>query len=176
MSAFQPLEKSLDNLFVKNAPVLPASVKKMLVEWLPWINLVFGVLTLWSAYWIWHWAHTANSLVDYANQLSAAYGGPKVASDRLSVMVWFALIVMVVEALLFIAAFPATRDRKKSGWDLMFYAMLVNIAYAVVVLFTDYGGVGSFIWSLVLSAAGLYLLFQIRASYAKGKVPATVKK
>jgi len=81
--------------------------------------------------------------------------------------VWLALGVLLVEAILYLLAFPATRDRKKSGWDLMFYAALVNIVYAVVVLFSNYGGIGSLLGSLIGSAIGLYLLFQIRASYLK---------
>jgi len=37
----------------------------------------------------------------------------------------------------------------------------------VVVLFSNYGGIGSLLGSLVGAAIGLYLLFQIRASYLK---------
>ena len=175
MSALESLEKSLDNLFVKNAPALPKGGKDFLVQVLPWLNLIFGVLSLWSALVLWRWAHAADSLVDYANRLSAAYGGPAVATNRLSVTVWLALVVLVVEGLLMIAAFPGTRERKKSGWNYVFYASLVNVAYAVVILFTDYGGVGSFIWSLLVSAIGLYLLFQIRSAY-KGVAVASSKK
>jgi uncharacterized membrane protein len=165
MGALVPLEKSLDDLFVKQAPALPAGGKKALVQYLPWINLILGLIALYTAYVLWHWAHFANSLVNYANSLSAAYGGPTVATNRLSVGIWLGIAVLAVEALLYIAAFPGTRDRKKVGWNLMFYALLVNIVYGVVVLFTNYGGVGNLIGSVIGSAIGLYLLFQIRSSY-----------
>lgn len=168
MSALSSLEKSLDDIFVKNAPALPDGGKKALVQWLPWINLVLGIVTLWSAYVIWHWAHLADKYIDFANSLSAAYGGPSVAPvNRLSAMIWVSLIVLVVEAVIYIAAFPATRDRKKSGWNLMFYAILINIVYGIVVFFTSYGGVTNLLGSIIGSAIGLYLLFQIRASYLK---------
>ncbi len=168
MSALNSLEDSLDELFVKKAPALPDGGKKFLVEFLPWINLVLGLLTLYSVYIIWHWAHLASSFINYANTLSAAYGGPAVANvDRLSAGLWLGLGVLTVEALLYLMAFPATRARKKSGWDLMFYASLVNIVYGVVIIFTSYGGPSNFIGSLIGSAIGLYLLFQIRASYLK---------
>jgi hypothetical protein len=176
MSAFTSLEKSLDGIFVKQAPALPANGKKALVKYLPWINLVLGVVTLWAAYALWHWAHVANNLVDYANSLSAAYGGPQVAVDRMSFGIWLGLIVLAIEGLLYIAAFPATRDRKKSGWDLMFYALLINVVYGVVVLFTSYGGVGSLIGTIIGSGLGLYLLFQIRTSYNSAKTVKAGKK
>jgi len=172
MSALQPLEKNLDDLFVKKAPPLPASGKKALVEYLPWINLVLGLLALLVVYGLWNWAHADNGLINYANSLSSAYGGPTVG-NRLSFGIWLGLVVLTVEALLYIAAFPATRERKKSGWNLMFYAMLVNLLYGVIIAFTSYGGVGSLIGTVIGSAIGLYLLFQIRSSY--GKLPASKK-
>ena len=169
MSALlEPIEKSLNDLFVKQAPELPSNAKKAIVVYLPWINLILGLLTLYSVYVIWHWAHTVNSLINYANSISAAYDAPPIATNRLSFGIWLGLIVLAVEALLYIAAFPATRDRKKSGWDLVFYAFLLNVAYGLVIMFTSYGGVGSFIWSLIGSAIGFYFLFQIRDSYTAG--------
>lgn len=170
MNSLKPLEKKLDELFVKQAPPLPAGGKRALVEYLPWINLALGLLALYTAYVLWHWAHIADTLINYANTWSAAYGGPMVQGSRMSFGIWLGLLVMVVEALLYIAAFPATRARKKSGWNLIFYALLVNIVYGVVVLFTSYGGIGSLFWTLIGSAIGLYLLFQIRASYLRGPV------
>jgi len=168
----QPLESSLNDLFVKKAPPLPAGGKKFLVEYLPWINLILGLLSLYTVYVLWHWAHLANNLIDYANSLSAAYGGPTVATNRLSVGIWLGIAVLAVEALLYIAAFSRTRDRKKSGWNLLYYALLLNVVYGVVVLFTNYGSVGNLIGAIIGSGVGLYLLFQIRASYNGGKAPA----
>jgi hypothetical protein len=170
MSALQNLETKLNDVFAKNAPKLPANGRKAIVEYLPWVNLVLGLLTLWAAYALWQWAHVANGLVDYANRLSAAYGGPAVVTRRLSFMIWVGLVVLAVEAVLYIAAFPALRARKKAGWNLLFYALLVNAAYGVVVLFTDYGGFGSFVGSLIGSVIGLYFLFQIRGSYSAAGV------
>jgi hypothetical protein len=71
-------------------------------------------------------------------------------------------------------AFPATKARTKRGWDLMFYALLVNIVYGVIILFSNYGGVGNFIFSLIGSAIGLWLLFQIRGKYLVHKTHHTV--
>jgi hypothetical protein len=169
MSALQPLEKSLDDIFGKQAPALPPNGKKFIVQVVPWLSLIGGLFTLYSAYLLWNWAHTANTFIDYANSLSAAYGGPQVASSRLSVGIWIGLAVLVVEGLLYVLAFPGTKDRKKSGWNLLFYAMLINIAYGLVIMFTSYGGVGSLIGTLIGSAIGFYFLFQIRGNYSAAK-------
>lgn len=174
MAALDKLETSLDSVFGKSAPQLPERGRENLVTWLPWINLILGIFTLLSVYWLWHWAHVANGFVDYANQLSHAFGGGDVASTtRLTVGIWLGLVVLAVEAVLFIAAYPGTKARKKSGWNLLFYALLVNIVYGVVMLFTDYGGASTLIGTLIGSAVGLWLLFQIRGKYTGARSIAT---
>lgn len=176
MSAFASLEKSLDELFVKNGPKLPEGFKKWLVKYLPWITVIIGVLTLLATLSLWRAGHTVNELVDYANQLSQAYGGESVSASKLGVGYWLALITLAAEAILYIAAFPALRQHKKSGWDLMFYALLVNVAYGFFAIFTSYAGVGNFIGSLIGAAIGGYFLFQIRSSYTKSKAATPAKK
>lgn len=175
MSALQPLEKSLNDLFGKQAPALPSNAKKIIVQFVPWLSLIGGALMLYSAYILWDWANNVSPLVDYANQLSAAYGGPQIADDRLTIGIWVGLIVLAIEGLLYLAAFTGTRARKKSGWDLLFYATLLNIAYGAVIMFTNYGSVGSFIGTLIGSAIGFYFLFQIRELYSGGKAKARKK-
>lgn len=165
MSSLGSLEAKLQDAF-KGAPPLPPSGKKALVEWVPWINLVFGLLALVSAFWLWQWAHVANGLINYANTISQAYGGGTVVANRLGVMVWLALIVLTVQALVMLAAFAPLKAHKKSGWDLLFYGVLLNVVYGVVVAFTSYG-VGHLFSSLIGAAIGLYFLFQIRDAYTK---------
>lgn len=165
MGAIQSLENNLNGVFGKKAPPLPEGGKKALVEWLPWINLILGILTLLAALSLWRWANTANALVDYANSFSAALGGETVAAERLTMVVWVGLAVLVVQGLLMLAAFAPTKDRKKAGWNLMFYAALLNLAYGIVTLFGDYSYGGGFVGTIIGSALGLYLLFQIRDRY-----------
>jgi len=169
ISALGSLEKNLQDAF-KGAPRLPDNGKKALVEWTPWINLIFGLLALLSAYWLWQWAHVANGLINYANSISQAYGGGTVP-NRLGLTVWLALIVLAAQGAVMLAAFSPLKDRKKAGWDLLFYGVLLNLAYGVVVAFTSYGG-GHLVSSLIGAVVGLYLLFQIRDSYT-GKTSPT---
>ena len=166
MAAMDDLEKSLEKVFVKQAPALPARGKEVLVEYLPWINLFLGIVTLWAVYALWHWAHLVNGLVNYANQINQAYGiNTGIVAHKLDGAVWLGLIVLAVEAVLYIMAFPATRARQKRGWNLMFYALLVNLVYGIVNIFTNYGGVGNFIGYAIGTVIGLWLLFQIRSKY-----------
>lgn len=169
----QKLETALEDVY-KKAPALPASAKKLIVEWLPWINLVAGAWTLLVAYWLWQWAHTVNRWVDYVNEWNAALGTPTVHVNRMSVTVWLSLAVLVANAVIYLVAFPALKDRKMSGWRLLFLAALFNVVAGVVLLFTDYGSFGNLFGSVVSTAIGLYFLFQIKSEYAGAKHAAPV--
>lgn len=169
--ALAQLEKSLEGIFIKSAPKLPEGGKTMIVAWLPWLALVGGLCTLLAAWWVWDWAHVASNLADYANTLSRSLGGGDVVGDRLTAGIWLGLIVLVVQAVIYLAAFPAVKARQKRGWDLLLLGLLVNVLYGVVVLFTDYGGFGTFLGSLLGSVIGLWLLFQIRDKYHGSRTP-----
>lgn len=168
MSAFPSLEKSLDNIFVKELPGLPKNVIEFIVKYLPYINLFLGVLTLLAALSLWQWAHVANSLIDYANSVSKAYGGSTISTSRMSFVLWLSLITLFVEAAIYIIAFAPTKMRKKSGWDLLFYALLINVVYGVLMIFGR--GIGDLFMSILGTAIGLYFLFQIRSSYHESPV------
>ena len=171
MAANGPFENQLADIFVNKAPKLPQGGKAALVKYLPWISLIVGLLTLYTAWVLWHWAHTVNALVNYANTLSQAFGGTNVASNRLSVGIWLGIIVLFVEGLFYLTAFPGLKSHSKSGWYMLYYGALLNIVYGVVVVFTSYGGIGNLIGSLIGSAIGFWLLFQIRDVYKGAAVP-----
>jgi hypothetical protein len=172
------LETKLNDLFVKNAPKLPDGGKKALVTWLPIISAVVGVLSLWSAYTLWHWAHAVDSLSRYANNdLCNAYSvagcGSGAAASRFSLWLWAGVILIGVEGVLYLLAFPGLRDHKKQGWNYVFYGALLNLAYAVVSLFTNYNSIGNFLGALISSAIGFYVLFQVRSAYTGAKTPSS---
>ena len=173
MSQLSGIEEKLNKVFVTEAPYqLPEKAKKSLVQYLPIINLVIGVITIWSALQLWRWAHAASRLVDYANDLSRAFGGKEVAAERLSFMLWVSLLVLLAEGVMWIAAYPGLKAHKKAGWNLLFYATILNAVYAVVVAFTDYGGVSNTFSALIGTVLGLYLLFQVRSHYTGEKTVA----
>ncbi|HJP95890.1 MAG TPA: hypothetical protein VJ843_00805 [Candidatus Saccharimonadales bacterium] len=165
MAVLADLEKALNDIFGKKAPALPKSGKDFLVTYVPYISLIIGLFSLASLWSLWHWAHEANKIIEYANQLSRMYGTHEVIASRMTVGIWLSLLVLAVEAFLYLAAFGPTKAREKTGWNLLFYATLVNIVYGFILMFTDYSGVGSFIGTLIGSALGFYFLFQIRDRY-----------
>ena len=166
MGPLQSLENKLVPAFTKNAPVqLPENVKKFIVKYLPIVNLVLGILSLLATLSLWSWANTTTRIIDNVNTISAIYGGKEVVPNRLSLLVWLSLIVLAVEAVLYIAAYPGTKAKKKSGWNLLFYAALLNLAYGIVNAFTDYGTVMSLVGTLIGTVIGLFFLFQIRSYY-----------
>ena len=165
MDSLQSLEKALDDIFVKRASPLPAGAKKALLRCLPWVNLALGLLALYTVYLVWAWAHLASNR---ANGLNPAYSGPLLAGGHMTAGLWLGLAILAAEAGLYLAAFAGTRQHKKSGWNLMFYALLVNIVYGVAILFTSYRSAASLLSTVAGSAVGLYLLFQIRDSYSQG--------
>ena len=161
----QQLEKPLDDTF-KKLPPLPENARKGLATAMPWLTLAGGVLSLlgaWYLYqavaWVDQWAGYANSLYSAAGYTSPVTG--------ISAMAWVGLAILVVQAILFLVAFPALRSFKKSGWNLIFWAALVSVVYSVVAnLFSGYVNIGQLIFSLLGAAVGMYLLFQIRPYYS----------
>ena len=183
MAKVSDLETKMSEVFLDKAPKMPAGGVKAITEWAPWIALVVGVLSLWSAWVLWHWAHWAdsalNGALNYAHDLckssydinATGYCASVNRASRLSFWVWLSLIVLAVEGVLYLLAYPGLKDRKKQGWNYLFYGALVNVAYAVFSLFTDYSGGGHFVGGLIGSAVGFWVLFQIRSAYT-GKKPA----
>jgi hypothetical protein len=159
----QQLEKPLADAF-KGLPPLPENVRKGLASAMPWLVLAGGVLSLLGAYylyqavtWVNQWAAQVNSL--YAGAYSTPVAG-------IGVMAWVGLVILAAQAVLFFMAYPALRAYKKRGWDLVFWAGLVSVAYGVVAnLFSGSVNIGQLIFSLIGSAVGMYLLFQIRQYY-----------
>lgn len=171
MAQLDKLETTLDDVLNKKAPFkIPENGRRTLAGALWWLALVFGVLQLWAAWGLWRVAHWTDQLADYANSLAAVYGGP--VTNDLGAFYYLALVVLAVTAVLSLLAAPGLKAMKKAGWNLLFYSMLVNVAYGVVVLFVSYGGFGDMVWALISSLIGAYLLFQVRGEFMKSHVAA----
>lgn len=164
MAALDALEKQLDDIFVKKAPFqLPDNARKAIAQYLPWINLFFGLLSIWFAFSLWRWIGWVNDSFSAYNSVLGVYG---VKTVEVGPLVYVSLIVMAIVGVLYIMAFLSTKNKNtKKGWNYMFYALLLTAIYGVVTLFTDYGGVSNFISSIIGTIIGLYLLFQIRSQY-----------
>ncbi len=164
MGMLSDLENGLAGVY-KGTPKLGNDAKKSLVKVWPWLALVFGILQLLAAWSLWHWGHTVNQFVDYANSLSQAYGINTGTTADLNVFYWLSLIVLALDAVILLMAFSGLKKRAKRGWNLLFYSALLNGVYGIVSAFNNYGGFGSLVMQLVVSAIVLYFLFQTRDQY-----------
>ncbi|HSE29751.1 MAG TPA: hypothetical protein VLA77_04170 [Candidatus Saccharimonadales bacterium] len=161
------IEEKLNDLFTKTVTAkLPDSGKSILVKAMPWLALVGGVLSLLGAWGLFQLATFANQWTNVANELSTSYGYG-VTTQNVSWLIWVSLVVIVVEAVMLLAAFSPLKNHKKLGWDLVYWTSLINVVYAVLYIFVDFNFF-SLLFSLLASAIGLYLLFQIRSYYLGG--------
>lgn len=176
MADVKGLETKLNEVFGEKAPKLPEGGKKFLVDIAPWVTIVGAVLSVFGAWGLWNAARTVNHLAEWSNELSRTFGdGTTVSTSKLTVFVWLGVALMLVNAVLYFMAFNPLKAHLKKGWDLLFYVMLLNIAYSVVSLFIDGQGLGSFVMSMFFTAIGVWLLFQVRPAYL-GKKPAETPK
>jgi hypothetical protein len=158
------IEEKLNELFTKTVTFkLPVSGKEILVKSLPWLALIGGVLSLLGAWGLYKLATLANEWIDATSQLY----GYNVASQHDNFFIWVSLIIIVVEAVMLLAAFSPLKNRKKLGWNLVYWTSLINVVYAVLYIFVDFDFF-SLLFSLLASAIGLYLLFQIRSYFLGG--------
>lgn len=170
MKQLDQAEKSLSGVF-KDLPPLPPSAKESIVRVMPWIALVFGVIQVVAAWAVYGLARVVDRAADLVNTYSAFYAA--VAPVHLSAfdrtIIYLGAVVLLVDGVIGILAFNELKKRSAHGWDLLFLAALVNVAYAVIAIFINNRGFGSFLSNLLGSAIGFYFLFQIRSAY-KGKV------
>jgi hypothetical protein len=160
MSVVTDLEKFLDEKLDKKAPVhLPANVRKTIAGALWWIALVIGVVNLWNAIDIWTWGHNSGASI-------VAIYAPAV---HLSLFYYLALWGTTAVGLLALLASPRLKIMKKSGWDLLYYVILIESVPVILRLFSDAaGGIGSFFTWAVVTLAEALVLFQVR-SYFTGE-------
>src|SRR3989344_3418909 len=165
MKSLKVAEDKLSDVF-KGLPPLQDSTKEGLAKVWPWLALVGGIVQLLAAWALWNLANWASRVTDIANSLSVYYGGYQAGPSSFDKTVIYAgILLLVVDAVILLMAFPKLQKRLRSGWDLLFLGTLINLVYGIVQIFTYQRGVGSFIGSLIGSALAFYLLFQVREKF-----------
>lgn len=139
-----PLEKELRDLFAK-FPAFPDSLVELLVTLAPWgalLGAIFGILGFLSLVGV-------GSFVSVASVGMGAYGSLW--------KMWVSIIGLGIAAVIYLLAFSPLRARKKRGWDLMYYAFLLNMAINAIT-FNIFGLIIGFL-------IGGWILFQVRPKY-----------
>lgn len=147
---------------MKGLPNLSQANKDMLVKAWPWVALIFGVLQLFSALGLWNFLQQAQKW-----GLLSSFAGYRISSLDMT-MAYVSIALLVLTAVLLLLAYAPLKAHARRGWELLFIVSLINLASGLASLFISGRGIGSFLFSLVISAIVFYLLIQIRDRY-KGK-------
>ena len=171
MDFIKKIEEKLAALF-KGLPDLKDGSREALVGAWPWIALVFGILQLFAAWALWGLVRAAESILGEYSRYYVNY--PEALSGAEKFVIYLGIVVLLVDAVILLMAYPELKKRARRGWELLFLGALLNVAYSFVSLFIHERGFGSFLFSLLGSAVGFYLLFQVRGKY--GSVKASKKE
>lgn len=165
MSELQKAEKSLEKLF-KGLPDISDAARESVAKVLPVLAIIGGVFQLAAAYWVYKLAHVADQVASFVKSYSVLTGNVYGLSGTDKFIIYIGAAVLLVEAIILFMAYSGLKERKKRGWDLLFLGALINVAYSVVSLFITGRGFGSFLFGLIGSAFGFWLLFQVKAKYS----------
>lgn len=167
MGQLKTLETKLGDLY-KDAPALPKKAKDFIVQYVPYLALLAGVLQLWGAYVVWRYMDRYGEVSDFVNQLSQYYNHTSIALSNFDkTILYVGIVALVVEAVVLLMAFSPLQQKARRGWDLLFLVSVLQVAYAVLAIFMHGYGIGNFIGNLIGAAIGFYFLFQIRSAFTK---------
>lgn len=143
----------LEPYFTKQAPFqIPKKWRENLVNWIPWINLVIGILLL----------PALLVLVGLGTVVGVV--APLAGNAAVPVFYWLSLILAVVSIAILFITFPGLRARKLSAWKLVFWADIIYLAYGIVSALAN-GDILSVFTNLIGTAVALFVLFQIKSYY-----------
>ncbi|WP_298336696.1 hypothetical protein [Ferrimicrobium sp.] len=142
----------LESKFVNissDLPNLPKEFVAWLIRWAWLIVAIVGVLYLFDAL---GFLTLANDFgfVGFFDGVSFTFS------------LYLAAALTAVYGVCYLVAVPGLREHRRRGWQLLFYASIIQVAMVIiVVILTGLGG----IWSLLEVLVIWYLLFQIRPAF-----------
>lgn len=137
---------TLENFF-KKAPAIPANGREAIAKITPWLALIFGVLGVLGGL-------AGVGLLTVFSPLALFGGASGIASYGSGVI---AAWIWLASSVLLLAAYPGTKARKLSGWNLLFWSEVVNVIGSLIA--------GSVVSGIIGGLIGFYLLFQIKSYY-----------
>ena len=144
----------LEPYFTTQAPFqIPTNGREMLVSWLPWINLVGGVLCVLLFL----------SLLGLAGVVTTV---SVVAGYNPGVYIWIPMLILLAQGVIHLVAFPGLRKNKLNAWKLLFWADVIFFVYNIANGFVYPSGlISGIIGAIVSVLIGMYLLFQVKNYY-----------
>ncbi len=139
--------KALDDSYAK-LPALPKGATDFIVNISPWLALIFGVLSILVGV-------SAFGFLAVLSPFAAVTGAGAYAITGL-----LSSLVLLVQGVIMIVAFPSLKKRGQRGWNLMFWSLVLSVVSSVLSL-NVFGVVQSVVGSLI----GYYFLYQIKSYY-----------
>lgn len=165
MELVKKIETKLADVY-KGAPALPKKAKDTIVEYLPYLVLLGGLLQLWAAYVLWRYVDRFGEVSDYLNSVSRYFANTEVGlTSGERTVIYVGLATLAISAVLLLVSFSPLKQKARKGWELLFLVSLVQLVYGFIAIFMHGQGFGSFIVNVIAAAIGFYFLFQIRDHY-----------
>ena len=140
------LTETFDLYFAKKAPVLPANLKTLLVQFTPWINILIVVVSI-------------PAVLGFLG-LGTMFAYPMMGGylmARVGFNYTLAIIFLGITLVLRMIAIPGLMSRSKNGWNMLYYSTLLNAVYSLLSF--------QIVSMIIGTAISLYLLLQIREYY-----------
>jgi hypothetical protein len=138
------LEEQLEPVFLNKFPAFPDNVKEALAQYGPYIMLVLAVLGVLALL-------TAFGLGSAAIGIGAvAYG----SGFNFYVGILSSAVILVM----YLMAFNPLKARKRAGWNLIYYALLISVASSLIQL--------NILGAIIGAVIGFWVLFQVREKYS----------
>ncbi|KKP80802.1 MAG: hypothetical protein UR81_C0016G0015 [Candidatus Levybacteria bacterium GW2011_GWB1_35_5] len=139
--------KALDDSYAK-LPALPKGATDFIVNIAPWLSLIFGVLSILVGV-------SAFGFLAVLSPFAAVAGAGAYAITGL-----LSSLVLLVQGVIMIVAFPSLKKRGQRGWNLLFWSLILSVVSSVLSL-NVFGVVQSVVGALI----GYYFLYQIKSYY-----------
>lgn len=139
--------KALDDSYAK-LPALPKGATDFIVNIAPWLSLIFGVLSILVGV-------SAFGFLAVLSPFAAVAGAGAYAITGL-----LSSLVLLVQGVIMIVAFPSLKKRGQRGWNLLFWSLILSVVSSVLSL-NVFGVVQSVVGALI----GYYFLYQMKSYY-----------
>ena len=141
------LLKTLDQNYAK-LPSLPKGGVELIVNFAPWLALIFGVLAV----------LTGVAAFGFLSVLSPFAMVAGAGSYAVLGMVYG--VLLLAQGVLELLAFPSLKARKVRGWNLMFYSLVLGLVGSIFTL-----SVSSIVGGVLGVLIGYYFLYQVKSYY-----------
>lgn len=146
-----PLEEAMEGFFLKSLPAFPPNAKDLIVQILPWLALIGGILGLLGI--------LAAFGITAATNIFVASGSFMVAG-------LLTLGANAISTILDLLAFSPLRAMQRKGWNFLYYAVLISTALSILASLMNLpAGIFGIVMTVIVAGVEFWILFQVRERY-----------